>query len=174
MLGLGFGEMIVLAGIALVVMGPEKFPEMAKLFLRTVRDIRGYWDDAQRELRKETEPLRREINKIEREQRDFTRDLKAEKDWKRPETKKAADTGYEAYGTDPADEKQPGSDELDEHWEEPQDLGPMPYSPPEEPDAAEKSDAPPAPDVSEELASLEEEPVSSEDEFDIEPPERID
>ncbi len=64
MLGLGFTEMILLAGIALVVMGPEKFPDVAKVFLRTIRDVRGYWDDAQRELAKEINPLKGELREL--------------------------------------------------------------------------------------------------------------
>jgi sec-independent protein translocase protein TatB len=40
MLGVGFGEMIIIAGIALVVIGPEKFPEFAKIVLHTFRDVR--------------------------------------------------------------------------------------------------------------------------------------
>lgn len=64
MLGLGFTETIVLAGIILVVMGPEKFPDVAKAIIRTVRDVRGYWDDAQREITKEINPLKGELRQL--------------------------------------------------------------------------------------------------------------
>jgi sec-independent protein translocase protein TatB len=64
MLGLGFTETIVLAGIILVVMGPEKFPEVAKAIIRTVRDVRGYFDDAQREITKEINPLKGELKHL--------------------------------------------------------------------------------------------------------------
>ena len=50
MLGIGMGEMIIIAIIALVVIGPEKFPDFAKIALRTMRDLRGYVDEIQGEV----------------------------------------------------------------------------------------------------------------------------
>lgn len=64
MLGLGFTETIVLAGIILIVMGPEKFPDVAKAIIRTVRDVRGYFDEAQREITKEINPLKGELRQL--------------------------------------------------------------------------------------------------------------
>lgn len=64
MLGIGFGEMILIAGIALIVFGPEKFPDFAKIVLRTVNDLRGYVDDIQQEVTKEIRPIKREIEQM--------------------------------------------------------------------------------------------------------------
>ena len=64
MLGIGMGEMLLIAAIALVVFGPEKFPDFAKIVLRTVRDLRGYVDEIQNEVSKELKPIKRELNKI--------------------------------------------------------------------------------------------------------------
>lgn len=61
---IGFGELIILAGIALVVIGPERFPEFAKIVARTVRDVRGYVQEAQRDLAEELKPVKDEINKL--------------------------------------------------------------------------------------------------------------
>jgi len=64
MLGIGMGEMILIGAIALIVIGPEKFPDFAKIALRTVRDLRGYVDDIQNEVTKELKPLKRELDKV--------------------------------------------------------------------------------------------------------------
>ena len=66
MLGIGIGEMVLIAGIALVVIGPEKFPDFAKIALRTVRDLRGYVDDIKEEVTKEMRPVRDELNTLTR------------------------------------------------------------------------------------------------------------
>ena len=60
MFGIGFPEMIIIAGIALVVIGPEKFPDFAKIVMRTIRDIRGYVDEARQEINKELKPMKKE------------------------------------------------------------------------------------------------------------------
>ena len=64
MLGIGFGEMILIAGIALMVFGPEKFPDFAKIVLRTVNDLRGYVDEIQKEVTKEIRPIKRELEQM--------------------------------------------------------------------------------------------------------------
>ena len=66
MLGMGFGEMVLIAGIALVVIGPEKFPEFAKLVIRTVRDLRGYVDDVKTEVTRELSPIKKEVDSLSR------------------------------------------------------------------------------------------------------------
>jgi sec-independent protein translocase protein TatB len=66
MMGIGPGEMILIAGIALVVIGPERFPEFAKIVMRTFRDLRGYVDDVKGELRKELQPVKKEIDDVSR------------------------------------------------------------------------------------------------------------
>jgi len=60
------GEMVIIAGVALVVIGPERFPEFAKIVLRTVRDLRGYVDEAKRDISKELKPVQKEIEKLSR------------------------------------------------------------------------------------------------------------
>lgn len=67
MMGVGIGEMVLLAGIALVVIGPEKFPDFAKIVVRTMRDLRGYVDDVKNELAVELKPLEKEMRKVTRE-----------------------------------------------------------------------------------------------------------
>lgn len=66
MMGIGFWEMMLLAGIALVVIGPEKFPDFAKIVVRTVRDLRGYMDEVKKELSDELKPVEREMRSLTR------------------------------------------------------------------------------------------------------------
>ncbi len=66
MMGIGFGEMVLVAGIALVVIGPEKFPEFAKVVVRTIRDLRGYMDEVKKELADELKPVEREMRSLTR------------------------------------------------------------------------------------------------------------
>jgi sec-independent protein translocase protein TatA len=63
---LGIGEIMLIAGIALIVIGPEKFPEFAKIVMRTVRDLRGYVNEVQREVADELRPIKNEVNKLSR------------------------------------------------------------------------------------------------------------
>ncbi|OQC08312.1 MAG: Sec-independent protein translocase protein TatB [Candidatus Hydrogenedentes bacterium ADurb.Bin101] len=65
------GEMILIAAIALIVIGPEKFPDFAKIALRTMRDLRGYVDDIQNEVSKELKPLKKEIDTLSRDSQKY-------------------------------------------------------------------------------------------------------
>jgi sec-independent protein translocase protein TatB len=45
MFGLGFGEIIVILIVALLVLGPEKLPEAAKTIGKTIRELRKHTDN---------------------------------------------------------------------------------------------------------------------------------
>ncbi len=64
MVGIGPIEMLVIAGVALVVIGPEKFPNFAKVCMRTFRDVRGYIDDAKQDITKELTPVKEELDEL--------------------------------------------------------------------------------------------------------------
>jgi sec-independent protein translocase protein TatB len=166
MLGIGFTEMIVLAGIALVVMGPEKFPGLAKTFFKTIREIRGYWEEAQSELRKEMAPIRKEMRNLEKAKpEDIIGSLADEKEWMDPEVKRAAETGYGAYAApDPAKEKQPGAPDARD-WDAPEESEPVPYG---EADGSEPTVEAGTADTSEPASD------GPTDDFDIRPPDRLD
>ena len=66
MVGVGFGEMVIIAGVALVVIGPDRFPDFAKIVLRTVRDLRGYVEEAKRDITEELKPVKKEIEDLSR------------------------------------------------------------------------------------------------------------
>lgn len=63
---LGMSEIMIIAVVALVVLGPEKFPEYAKIALRAYRDFRGYIDDIKREMAQELKPVKEEIRELAR------------------------------------------------------------------------------------------------------------
>jgi len=58
--------MILIAGVALVVIGPDRFPEFARIVLRTVRDLRGYVEEAKRDISEELRPVQKEIQDLSR------------------------------------------------------------------------------------------------------------
>ena len=64
MLGIGPWEMIVIAAVALVVIGPERFPEFAKIVLRTFRDLRSYVDEVKEDVGKELKPVRKHLEDL--------------------------------------------------------------------------------------------------------------
>jgi sec-independent protein translocase protein TatB len=64
---IGFSEMMLVAVIALIVLGPEKFPEYAKIFLRATRDLQGYIKGVREDLAKEVNPLKKEFDSLKRQ-----------------------------------------------------------------------------------------------------------
>ena len=63
MFDLGFGELLLLAVIALVVLGPERLPVAARLAGRWIRKAREQWNSVKSELENEIadEELRRQL-----------------------------------------------------------------------------------------------------------------
>lgn len=64
MFNVGMPELLVIAGIALIILGPEKFPTQAKVFLRMVREFREHWDDAKRDIMNELNPVKKEFRDL--------------------------------------------------------------------------------------------------------------
>lgn len=64
MFNVGMPELLVIAGIALIILGPEKFPTQAKVFLRMVREFREHWDDAKRDIMSELNPVKKEFREL--------------------------------------------------------------------------------------------------------------
>ena len=63
---IGIGEIVLIAGIALMVLGPDKFPEFAKMAARLVRDLRKYTDEVKRDLTDELKPMKKELEDLSR------------------------------------------------------------------------------------------------------------
>jgi sec-independent protein translocase protein TatB len=45
MFGLGFGEIVIIAILALVLLGPERLPDAAKTFGKAMRELKKHTDD---------------------------------------------------------------------------------------------------------------------------------
>jgi len=63
---IGIFELVVIAGVALVALGPEKFPEFAKMAARFLRDIRKYGAELQEEIGKELKPMQDEFRNLQK------------------------------------------------------------------------------------------------------------
>jgi Tat protein translocase TatB subunit len=115
MLNIGMGELLLIMGIALVVLGPEKFPVFAKVVMHTYRDFMKYKDEIMTEVRRELAPVRKELSELSRfNPEDYVEGLALAvstepKDEKKDETKEgetaaaAAEGGAEGTADAPAD-----------------------------------------------------------------------
>ena len=54
MFGIGFGELIIIFVIALLVVGPQKLPEMAKSLARVLKEVRKTSDEFQASFLRDT------------------------------------------------------------------------------------------------------------------------
>lgn len=55
MFGMGMGEIILIAVVALLVLGPERLPSAAKALGKGIRDLRSQTKDLQQTIEKDTE-----------------------------------------------------------------------------------------------------------------------
>ena len=56
MFGIGFGELVVIAFLAVIVFGPDKLPDLAKQAGQVARKLRNFANNARDELRSELGP----------------------------------------------------------------------------------------------------------------------
>lgn len=66
MFNIGGPELLVIAAFALIILGPEKFPTQAKVFLRMIREFREHWDDAKRDIMTELNPVKKEFRELKK------------------------------------------------------------------------------------------------------------
>lgn len=66
MFNMGIGELIIVMIIALVFLGPEKFPVFAKTALRAFRDLRGYYDEIRGDVLNELKPFKKDLKELSR------------------------------------------------------------------------------------------------------------
>lgn len=151
MFGIGMPELILIAVVALIVLGPKKLPDLAKSMGRAVREFRK----ATSEL-KETLQVDSEFHEVKKAFNDFQSDVnKTIQPEAKTETQPAgqpqAGLGAPAPGSapaDPASAEPPAADKLDElkkafqAW----NAGPAPASPPPSETPASPSGQKPATD----------------------------
>jgi len=79
MFGVGFSELLVIAVIALLVLGPERLPKAARFAGLWVRRARAQWYSVKSELERElaSDELRRTLSDSGRELDAAARDLRA-------------------------------------------------------------------------------------------------
>ena len=114
MLGIGPFELIILAAIGLMALGPEKFPAFAKMAVRFIGDIRGYMDEVKTDVVREINPIRRELDKINRTDPEKLIDTLMGGDEKKPEV-----TAEGAAPSDTADTAADSTADADPYAEPP-------------------------------------------------------
>ena len=62
MFNLGFGEMLLLAAIALVFLGPKELPQLARILGKTLRELRNAMNDVSSSM---TKNIVQEVTKTE-------------------------------------------------------------------------------------------------------------
>lgn len=118
MFDIGFGELLLIAVVALVVLGPERLPKAARFAGLWVRRARNQWDSVKQELERElhAEELKRNLQDVrasmqqaETELRDSNRQLQQGADQLRQQV---ADPGLTAAVPAAAVPEARGNDEL--------------------------------------------------------------
>jgi TatA/E family protein of Tat protein translocase len=67
MFDIGFPELIVILGIALLVFGPKKLPDLAKGLGKAIREFKNATEEVKESLRKETEDTPQEEKPVGRD-----------------------------------------------------------------------------------------------------------
>jgi twin arginine-targeting protein translocase TatB len=76
---IGFSELLLIAVVALVVLGPERLPKAARFAGLWVRRARNQWDSVKQELERElhAEELRRNLQQVQAAMRQSEAQLRA-------------------------------------------------------------------------------------------------
>ena len=70
-LGIGLPEIVLIVIIAVIVVGPQRLPEVAIQIARAIRYLRGYATDATAQIRAELDELTKEYDQVRKELQDF-------------------------------------------------------------------------------------------------------
>ena len=73
--GVGPLELFLVIAIAVIVLGPERIPEVAVQLARAIRYLRGYATDATADIRAELSELTKEYEEIRREFQEFSQGI---------------------------------------------------------------------------------------------------
>jgi len=69
MFGIGLPELLIIAALALILIGPKKLPDLAKSLGKTLGELRKATDDVKETIFEEIKPIKDEMpNKLELEE----------------------------------------------------------------------------------------------------------
>jgi len=114
---IGFSELLVIAVVALVVLGPERLPKAARFAGLWVRRARNQWDSVKQELERElqAEEIKRQMQDVRQGMQDTENQLRASGEAIRREAQQA-----QQQGDDLAQEvRAPAPADLPPHLSEP-------------------------------------------------------
>jgi Tat protein translocase TatB subunit len=111
MFGLGFGELLLILAVALIVIGPKKLPGVAQALGRGLAEFRKITDDVQRTIQKEMHaPLREDILRDLDTARAQVKPGPPPSDESAPETPPSPATSQENPSEDGSTRQEPGQD----------------------------------------------------------------
>lgn len=92
---IGFSELLVIAVVALVVLGPERLPKAARFAGLWVRRARNQWDSVKQELERElqAEEIKRQMQDVRQGMQDTENQLRASGEAIRREAQEAQQQG---------------------------------------------------------------------------------
>ena len=95
MFDIGFSELLVIAVVALVVLGPERLPKAARFAGLWVRRARNQWDSVKQELERElqAEEIKRQMQDVRQGMQDTENQLRASGEAIRREAQEAQQQG---------------------------------------------------------------------------------
>ena len=95
MFDIGFSELLVIAVVALVVLGPERLPKAARFAGLWVRRARNQWDSVKQELERElhAEEIKRQMQDVRQGMQDTENQLRASGEALRRQAQQARQQG---------------------------------------------------------------------------------
>jgi len=70
-LGIGVPELVLILVVAVIVVGPQRLPEVAVQLARAIRYLRGYATDVTAQMRGELDELMKEYEQVRAELKEF-------------------------------------------------------------------------------------------------------
>jgi len=120
MFDIGFSELLLIAIVALVVLGPERLPKAARFAGLWVRRARAQWDSVKQELEREleAEELKRNLHSVQASLREAESQLRQGTDQGKTQGQSLHDdvardidirTGHDSVPTPPAESSLPAA-----------------------------------------------------------------
>ena len=120
MFDIGFSELLLIAIVALVVLGPERLPKAARFAGLWVRRARAQWDSVKQELEREleAEELKRNLHSVQASLREAESQLRQGTDQGKTQGQSLQDdvardidirTGHDSVPTPPAESSLPAA-----------------------------------------------------------------